>query len=923
MQATSRLPGIRIAVTPPPLAEVLPRMDVAVFVGFAAMGPTHCPVAIESVSDYVRIFGNDIPLAWNDEQREWVYAHLAATVRGFFANGGLRCWVIRVSRTLLLEECWRKKVPLKDDNPVASANCFNVPGVLIYSSSKDSSSKTLKPALVQASSIGSWSDGLKLQTALSVKNFELKDCGYIISLPSDRIEFRTSEPLHPGDLIELGDSSVSNNPRIRRYAIIDTATPLIESGVQIRKVSATLCAAFEPVHVDKDSPALIEQGEAEVIGLKNSILAARLEIGSGNKLMAKIIFTGDKPAGIERGQWLRWIDGNKTVWLKINSLGHSASKVNQNVSDFVAEGLAWQEQTPLLLGSLPTRASSLTLDMKVINGQDNSILLSGIGLTPLNRAGWWRHLSDDLFYGRSNFKPISQSITERIEDQSRFPLAALDNEINALNENQVSFPLAWIPLGVSAFFDTDSGPLPQQATALERDGLSIFNEELFLDPALDELGVNSLIGQAEFIRNFSDPPRELFGIHAALSIGVDGLFNEASLITVPDAVHVGWKRHVDKDMASIKDDKPGPDEKRIQNKRSCAYLLDQIVNGEQKKLGGFFRCETDVPRSRPTEDKNEDKKVLWIQLPAKEFTAHGEQSLFKTHRALLHLAAASGEFFAVLSLPKHYQVNDSLRYAARLRAQQDRSNTANLSQSDYIERRALSFGALYHPWVVSAAQPSAVSINLANQVANFNIPNSFFVSENKQWVCPPDGSITGILAARAAGRGAWIAPANQLMTGVLALTPQIQEDAWDSLQEAQVNLLRTDARGFISLSADTLSDDPDLRPINVRRLLILLRRAALRRGTSYVFEPNDEVLRRAVERGFTFLLMDLFRFGAFAGATSAESFRVITQHTINTNADRNAGRFFVELRVAPSLPLKFLTIRMTQIGEKFTILEGA
>jgi len=39
--------------------------------------------------------------------------------------------------------------------------------------------------------------------------------------------------------------------------------------------------------------------------------------------------------------------------------------------------------------------------------------------------------------------------------------------------------------------------------------------------------------------------------------------------------------------------------------------------------------------------------------------------------------------------------------------------------------------------------------------------------------------------------------------------------------------------------------------------------------------------------------------------------------------DRDAGRFFVELRVAPSLPLQFLTIRLSQIGERFTVLEGA
>ena len=43
-------------------------------------------------------------------------------------------------------------------------------------------------------------------------------------------------------------------------------------------------------------------------------------------------------------------------------------------------------------------------------------------------------------------------------------------------------------------------------------------------------------------------------------------------------------------------------------------------------------------------------------------------------------------------------------------------------------------------------------------------------------------------------------------------------------------------------------DDLDVRPINVRRLLALLRRAALLHGTRYVFEPNDDSLRRRIQR---------------------------------------------------------------------------
>jgi len=157
---------------------------------------------------------------------------------------------------------------------------------------------------------------------------------------------------------------------------------------------------------------------------------------------------------------------------------------------------------------------------------------------------------------------------------------------------------------------------------------------------------------------------------------------------------------------------------------------------------------------------------------------------------------------------------------------------------------------------------------------------------------------------------------------VVALNPQLDADSWLALLDAQVNVIRADARGFLTLAADTLATEPEWRPINVRRLLVLLRRLALQRGTSYVFEPNGDTLRRSVRRGFTLLLNDLFRQGAFAGDTAADSFRVVTDGVVNTEADRDAGRFLVELRVAPSLPLQFLTVRLTQSGERLTIAEG-
>ena len=132
---------------------------------------------------------------------------------------------------------------------------------------------------------------------------------------------------------------------------------------------------------------------------------------------------------------------------------------------------------------------------------------------------------------------------------------------------------------------------------------------------------------------------------------------------------------------------------------------------------------------------------------------------------------------------------------------------------------------------------------------------------------------------------------------------------------------RDDPRGFFTLSADTLAHEDALLPINVRRLLILLRRLALRRGTGYVFEPNGPMLRRAIQRGFDLLLGELYARGAFAGATPAQAFRVVTDEGINTPAGVDAGRLFVELRVAPSLPMRFIAVRLAQSGERLSVSE--
>ena len=71
-----------------------------------------------------------------------------------------------------------------------------------------------------------------------------------------------------------------------------------------------------------------------------------------------------------------------------------------------------------------------------------------------------------------------------------------------------------------------------------------------------------------------------------------------------------------------------------------------------------------------------------------------------------------------------------------------------------------------------------------------------------------------------------------------------------------------------------------------------------------------------MERAFNALLDGLFQRGAFAGRSVNEAFQVVVGDEVNTPQRFDAGQFWVELRVAPALPMRFLTVRLLRSGER-------
>src|SRR5262245_15756431 len=91
-----RLPGVAFRPSPPMPGPELPLLDVAAFVGFTERGEPNVPIAVNDVLEYRDKFGGDLPLARTTAGRT-IYAQTPSAVSAFFANGGRRCYVVRVA----------------------------------------------------------------------------------------------------------------------------------------------------------------------------------------------------------------------------------------------------------------------------------------------------------------------------------------------------------------------------------------------------------------------------------------------------------------------------------------------------------------------------------------------------------------------------------------------------------------------------------------------------------------------------------------------------------------------------------------------------------------------------------------------------------------------------------------------------------
>lgn len=213
-----------------------------------------------------------------------------------------------------------------------------------------------------------------------------------------------------------------------------------------------------------------------------------------------------------------------------------------------------------------------------------------------------------------------------------------------------------------------------------------------------------------------------------------------------------------------------------------------------------------------------------------------------------------------------------------------------------------SWAAAYHTWLIASRRVFSQQAQRLDTLRPI----------------PPSAVAAGIIARKELQLGIQYGPANERAREIVNLAEQYPQSRIEAFFPLGMNAFVRQSDGIHLLSARTLSSDKHWRQLSVRRLILMLRRTLLQETQWAVFEPNGPKLWSDLRHAIENLLRGLFRAGAFAGASEAESFFV----RIHSDAQRYArGELLVEIGVAPAEPIEFILIQLRRSGDGTLILE--
>jgi phage tail sheath protein FI len=215
-----------------------------------------------------------------------------------------------------------------------------------------------------------------------------------------------------------------------------------------------------------------------------------------------------------------------------------------------------------------------------------------------------------------------------------------------------------------------------------------------------------------------------------------------------------------------------------------------------------------------------------------------------------------------------------------------------------VDDLAASAGAFYHPWALTQESVGAPIVEM-----------------------PPTPLAAGIIARRDVALGPHVAPANERLVGVVGLSPPVDDAINAAIYETPLNInpLRAFAGLGIQLwGARTLSGDPWMRYLPVRRCLSAIERRAYAALRPLVFEPNTPTLWFLITQAILGILVPIFDGGALRGDTTGQAFYVRCDGSNNPPDTIASGQVLCEVGVAIAAPAEFIVFR---VGRREGVVE--
>ena len=242
---------------------------------------------------------------------------------------------------------------------------------------------------------------------------------------------------------------------------------------------------------------------------------------------------------------------------------------------------------------------------------------------------------------------------------------------------------------------------------------------------------------------------------------------------------------------------------------------------------------------------------------------------------LITLAENSGDFLAAVATPVGYNLADAISY----------SNGQDLARSSALNS---SYAAIYYPWV-KVFQPY-----LGKDI----------------WLDP---SIFGVrqMGYTDTVSDLWFAPAGFVrgrLTKPLDSEVDLNQGDRDSMYSGGNVLnpiVKFPQQGLTIFGQRTTQRAPTaLDRINVRRLMIYIKRVITQSTTRFVFEPNDKITQERIEKLLVPLFEDIKR------RRGITEFKVVCDETVNTPVRVDRNELWCKILIKPTKAAEVLVFEL-------------